>query len=118
MASAALTPATINNAEHYTWGEDCDGWHLVKTENLSVIQERVPPGKSERKHFHEKSRQFFYVLEGTATLEVGDQLITLREREGIEISPSVPHRLLNNSTKDLEFLVISAPRSHGDRTDV
>ncbi len=113
-----LEPVNINGAEHYVWGDGCEGWHLVKTENLSVIQERVPPGKSERKHYHEKSRQFFYVLEGIATLEVSDQSFTLREREGIEISPSVPHRLLNNSTKDLEFLVISAPRSHGDRIDV
>ena len=113
-----LEPVNINGAEHYVWGDGCEGWHLVKTENLSVIQERVPPGKSERKHYHEKPRQFFYVLEGIATLEVSDQSFTLREREGIEISPSVPHRLLNNSTKDVEFLVISAPRSHGDRIDV
>jgi hypothetical protein len=20
------------NAEHYRWGDDCDGWHLVKSE--------------------------------------------------------------------------------------
>ena len=31
-------------AEHYTWGDGCDGWHLVKGADLSVIQERMPPG--------------------------------------------------------------------------
>jgi mannose-6-phosphate isomerase-like protein (cupin superfamily) len=113
-----LDPININGAEHYLWGDGCDGWHFVKTEDLSVIQERVPPGQSERKHYHEKSRQFFYVLEGTATLEVAHQSFILREREGIEVSPMTPHRLLNKSAEDLVFLVVSAPKSHGDRIDV
>jgi hypothetical protein len=34
-------------AEHYTWGgpqrSQCDGWHLVKTRELSIIEELVPP---------------------------------------------------------------------------
>lgn len=30
------------NAEHYLWGGDCDGWHLVKSQGLSVIHERMP----------------------------------------------------------------------------
>jgi len=59
-----------DNAEHYKWGEVCDGWHLVKSQNLSVIQELVPPGCSEVQHYHKRSEQFFYILSGTATLKV------------------------------------------------
>jgi hypothetical protein len=25
------------NAEHYEWGDKCDGWHFVKTDSLSII---------------------------------------------------------------------------------
>ncbi|HEY6951370.1 MAG TPA: cupin domain-containing protein [Bacteroidota bacterium] len=107
-----------NNAEHYTWGDGCHGWHLVKTDNLSVIQERVPPGKSEERHVHRKARQFFYVLEGTATFDLGDRVLILHERDGIEVPPNIPHRLRNDSVVDLVFLVISSPKSHGDRTNV
>jgi hypothetical protein len=42
----------IATAEHYVWGDVCDGWHLVKSPSLSVIQERVPPGGAEVKHYH------------------------------------------------------------------
>lgn len=112
------TPRSTGNAEHYIWGDECDGWHLVKRDDLSVIQERVPPGKSERKHYHTKARQFFYILQGTATLEVGDETATLNAREGIEIPPAIPHRLRNESHEDLVFLVISAPKSHGDRVNI
>ncbi len=38
------------NAEHYTWRGICDGWHLLKSTSLSIIQERVPPGGAEVKH--------------------------------------------------------------------
>ena len=37
------------NAEHYRWGVDCDGWHLVRDKNLSVIEEFMPPGAAEGK---------------------------------------------------------------------
>jgi hypothetical protein len=30
------------NAEHYIWGDNCDGWHLVNNKDLSVIHERMP----------------------------------------------------------------------------
>lgn len=36
-------PVSIQNTEHYVWGSGCDGWHLVRTGALSVIQERMPP---------------------------------------------------------------------------
>ncbi len=106
------------NAEHYVWGDGCDGWHLVKRDDLSIIQERVPPGKSEILHYHERARQFFYVIRGTATLVVGNETVLLQEREGLEIAPRVPHQLRNDSSTDLEFLVISSPKSHGDRMKV
>ena len=57
-------------AEHYRWGEACDGWHLVKSQTLSVIQELVPPGCSEVQHYHERSEQFFFILSGIATLNI------------------------------------------------
>jgi hypothetical protein len=33
-------------AEHYIWGQVCEGWHLVDRADMSVIAERVPPGKA------------------------------------------------------------------------
>ena len=110
--------ASIETAEHYVWGDGCDGWHLMKRDDLSVIQERVPAGKSEVLHYHERARQFFYVLRGTATLLMGKGILTLGEHEGLEVPPNIPHQLRNDSKGVLEFLVISAPKSHGDRIDL
>ena len=61
---------STSTAEHYTWGEACDGWHLVKQDGVSVIQERMPAGTAETRHRHARSRQFFYVLSGSLTIEM------------------------------------------------
>lgn len=103
------------NAEHYAWGEGCDGWHLVKSEGLSVIQELMPPGTSEVRHRHARSRQYFFVLHGGLTLEAEHVRRTLRANEGLEIPPGVAHQVTNESSEPASFLVISQPPSHGDR---
>ncbi len=111
-------PMSKGTAEHYVWGKGCDGWHLVKTVELSVIHERMPAGTSEVRHFHTRARQFFFVLSGTATLEIAGVREVLRAHEGVEVPPEVPHQMCNESDEALEFLVVSQPASHGDRVVV
>src|SRR5207248_173364 len=41
-----------DTAEHYRWGQGCEGWHLLKHADLSVIRERMPPKTSEVNHYH------------------------------------------------------------------
>ncbi len=103
------------NAEHYRWGDVCDGWHLVKTQQLSVIQERVPPGAGEQRHFHRHAEQFFFVVSGIATLEVDNTVYTLAPQQGMHISAGIPHQLSNQQDEALIFTVTSTPPSHGDR---
>jgi len=109
------TPISSATADHYTWGAECDGWHLVRAANLSVIQERMPPGSSEVRHRHAEARQFFFVLDGELTLEVAGVAHLLPAGTGLEIAPGVVRQALNLSAASVEFLVISSPPSHGDR---
>jgi mannose-6-phosphate isomerase-like protein (cupin superfamily) len=118
-------PAKIistKSAEHYKWGgpqaTDCDGWYLVKTPELSVIEELMPPGTKETLHSHVHSRQFFYVLEGELTMEIEYHDFVLHKGEGIEVSPGQRHQALNKSASPLRIVVTSQPPSHGDRIDV
>ena len=110
-------PISRPSAEHYTWGAQCDGWHLVRAEGLSVIEERMPPGAHEVRHRHARSRQFFYVLSGTLTMEVEGTRHRLAARTGLELPPGTAHQAINDSDADVEFLVVSTPPSHGDRID-
>jgi len=108
----------IHNSKHYNWGTLCDGWHLVDSPTLSVIQEKMPSGTSETLHYHNNVQQFFYILNGTANFEVGDKIFEVHEGQGFHILPKGIHRILNNTDKTLEFIVISEPKSHDDRVNL
>jgi len=104
-------------AEHYNWGENCDGWILAPREDLTVIQERMPPGTSEVRHFHSRARQFFYVLAGELTMELESACHSIPAWHGIEIEPLARHQAMNMGEQEVNFLVISSPTTRGDRTD-
>lgn len=112
---AAPDPVSRATAEHYVWGSGCDGWHLVRTRELSVILERMPAGAGEVRHHHARSRQFFFVLAGTLTLEVVGRVHRLGPGAGLEVVPGATHQARNDADAPTEFLVVSQPPSHGDR---
>ena len=108
----------IGSGDRYEWGSGSEGWHWLNRAELSVIQECVPPGDRERRHFHSRARQFFYILQGEAVLEVDRSRFTLRAGQALEVPPGAKHQFMNESAEPVTFLVVSSPHSHGDRTNV
>ena len=102
-------------AEHYKWCDDCDGWILASGSDLLVIEEQMPAKTCEIRQYHEKSKQFFYVLSGNLTMEVDGALFEIPARNGIEIKPHTRHQARNDGDNPVMFLVISAPTTRGDR---
>jgi quercetin dioxygenase-like cupin family protein len=108
----------LRTAEHYRWGDICDGWRLLNRPDLSVIQERIPPGAGEVKHYHEHARQLFFVLSGQLDIELNGQAFRLCTGDSLEVPPGDPHRVRNVAEADAMFLVVSAPTTHGDRVNL
>jgi mannose-6-phosphate isomerase-like protein (cupin superfamily) len=109
------------NAEHYTWGgakgNDCDAWYLVRTAELNIIEELMPPGTGETPHHHVRARQFFLVLEGELTLMVEHHAYVVRSGEGVEVAPGQVHQAMNRGAGPLRTVVTSQPPSHEDRVE-
>ncbi len=91
----------LQNAEHYNWRQNCDGWHFLKRDDLSIIKERVPPGGMEIAHFHKVSRQFFYILSGQTEIEMEVVKNALSAGQGIEVPPGITHKFKNVSNNDV-----------------
>lgn len=106
---------STDNSTHYTWGAACDGWHLLQTDSLSIIQEKMPPGTSEQLHYHNHAQQFFYILSGEATFELNGEKILVEAGKGIHIPAKAIHNISNRTDLDLTFIVASEPKSHGDK---
>jgi len=119
QSSRPVQPAAVSrdNAEHYRWGHECDGWYLVKDKQLSVIEEFMPPGAAEIRHHHERAQQFFYILNGEVLMEINGETALIRAGSGIRVLPGTRHQIRNPSSEAVRFLVISQPPSHGDRID-
>lgn len=128
-----------NPLTHYVWGDNCDGWNLVDKAELSVKMERMPPHTAEQEHFHQRARQFFFILKGTATfvvvegvgtdegaektegaatVEGAETRIEVKAQQGLEIPAGLRHRILNESEEDLEFILCSQPSTAGDRVNI
>lgn len=109
---------TLDNSENYQWGDRCQGWHLLQSEGLSVIQEMMPPGTAEKPHFHQQAQQLFYILLGTAVFEIEGERIEVKATESIHVPAGIQHCIFNKGLSTLHFLVISQPKSKGDRIEI
>ena len=106
------------NAEHYVWGGNCDGWHLMRSETLSVIQECMPPGATATEHSHERARQFFFVLSGRLAMAMDGEVRHIGSQQGLEIAPGVRHHAFNDSMESVEFVLCATPPAKGDRINL
>ena len=75
----------------------------------------MPPHTKEDMHRHARARQFFFVLSGQATMKFEERQLVLSATDGVEVEAGVWHQMFNESDSDVEFLVISSPKAHGDK---
>lgn len=102
----------------YIWGDNCDAWTLIQSNNIIIKEEKMPPNTEERLHFHNEIEQFFYVLDGTASFLIDDKEYLVSKNEGIKVHSKVPHKISNTSSGELHILVISLPGHSNDRVNV
>lgn len=100
------------------WGAGCSAFRLLAGADLAVAEEVMPPGTSEQWHAHARARQFFYVLTGRLAMDGPDGVVTLGAGDGLEVPPGAAHRANNPHGEPVHFLVVSAPTTKGDRSNL
>lgn len=103
-------PIGRSTARHSVWDDVCDAYHLVDRSDLGVVEEVVPPGAGGRPHQHARSREFFYVLAGEATMVLGPREVRVTEGSGVEVPAGTRHQVRNDGPVELRLLVVSSPR--------
>ena len=82
---------------------------IYDTEKAQAIHITLKPGEALLKHITPVD-VFFYVLEGTGIVEIGDEKEEVYRDMLIESPAKIPHRLINQSDKVFRFLVVKIPR--------
>ena len=80
---------------------------------------RLPPGTSGRRHAERVQEEIFVVLEGTATMALGDppQRVELAAGSAVIVEPGTPLQQRNESARDTVILAIGAPREEPGNAD-
>jgi quercetin dioxygenase-like cupin family protein len=74
-----------------------------------VVMITLKPGESLKRHMTPVD-VIFYVLEGTGTVEIGEERATVGKDTLIESPARIPHRWINDSGSVFRVLVIKVPR--------
>lgn len=85
-----------------------DARQIYKTKNATAVVITLNPGESLKKH-KTPVDVFFYVLEGTGVVEIGDDKDTASKDSIINSPANIPHRWINESDKVFKVLVVKVP---------
>jgi quercetin dioxygenase-like cupin family protein len=69
----------------------------------------VPPGGGPPPHIHQREDESFHVLEGTLTVQVGEDTITASPGDFVLLPRGVAHSFKNNGDAPVRGLVLTAP---------
>jgi len=78
-------------------------------EHASVVVITFQPGEELKKHITPVD-VFFYVLEGTGVVEIGDEEAVVKKDQLVESPVGIPHRWFNRSDALLRVLVVKVPK--------
>ena len=82
---------------------------LYDTADAQVMHITLEPGESLKKHITPVD-VFFYVLEGTGVVEIGDEKMKVFRDTLVESPKDISHAWSNESDKRFRVLVVKAPR--------
>jgi mannose-6-phosphate isomerase-like protein (cupin superfamily) len=79
------------------------------TENLAARLWRLPPKSASTLHKHIRQEEFYFVLEGTGRLRVGDETITVPRHGGVLVGPEQVRQVFNDTDAEVLWLIVGAP---------
>jgi quercetin dioxygenase-like cupin family protein len=82
---------------------------LYDKETAQAMHITLQPGEALKPHITPVD-VFFYVLEGTPEIRVGDEIIKIDVDSLVESPKDIVHCLYNNSDKTARILVVKAPK--------
>lgn len=82
---------------------------IYDKESAQVMHITLKPGEALKPHITPVD-VFFYILEGSPEIRVGDEIIKIETDSLVESPKDIVHCLYNNSKKTARILVVKAPK--------
>jgi len=88
---------------------NADFLERTESENLGARLWRLPPKSANTLHRHIKAEEFYFVVEGTGRIRVGDQTLTIPQHGGVLVGPEQLRQVFNDTEKEVLWLIVGAP---------
>ena len=79
------------------------------SENLGARLWRLPPRSANTLHKHVRSEEFYFVLDGTGRLRVGETTLTVPRHGGVLVGPEQLRQIFNDTDDEVLWLILGAP---------
>ena len=70
---------------------------------------RLPPKSANTLHRHPLMEEFYFVLEGTGRIRIGDETVTVPKYGGVLVGPEMVRQVFNDGDTEVLWLIIGAP---------
>jgi mannose-6-phosphate isomerase-like protein (cupin superfamily) len=70
---------------------------------------KFPPKSASTLHRHPKAEEFYFVIEGTGRMRVGDETITVPKHGGMLVGPKLLRQVFNDTDEEVLWLIVGAP---------
>jgi mannose-6-phosphate isomerase-like protein (cupin superfamily) len=88
---------------------NADFLERTKSEIIGARLWRLPPNSANTLHRHPKMEEFYFVVEGTGRLRVGDETLTVPRHGGVLVGPESLRQVFNDTETEVLWLIIGAP---------
>ncbi len=79
------------------------------SENMGARLWRMPPRSANTLHKHIRAEEFYFVLEGTGRMRVGEETLTVPKYGGVLVGPDQVRQVFNDTESEVLWLIIGAP---------
>lgn len=79
------------------------------SQNMGARLWRMPPMSANTLHKHIRSEEFYFVLDGTGRMRVGEETLTVPRHGGVHVRPNHLRQVFNDTREEVLWLIIGAP---------
>ena len=92
---------------------NADFLERTRTGNLAARLWRLPPQSASTLHKHIRQEEFYFVLEGTGRIRVGEETLTVPKYGAVLVGPDQLRQVFNDTPQETLWLIVGAPEEMG-----
>jgi mannose-6-phosphate isomerase-like protein (cupin superfamily) len=88
---------------------NADFLERTESEILGARLWKLPSRSANTLHRHRKAEEFYFVVEGTGRMRIGNETLTVPKHGGVLVGPKMLRQVFNDTDEEVLWLIVGAP---------